>query len=146
MLVASISPEIFTADSQDPQAICGGDKSFGDCGTARTFMEEMKKQNPELPQYRHNQSNAGEDGGDEFIYYSIQAQLPLGCVACRQICEIVPELRNGLSTEKARLITMPPELYLAQRALILKKITDELQRSIEEKKADRLIEFEPQDD
>lgn len=68
-------------------------------------------------------------------YISKMIYLPLGCVACRKICEIAVSVRDGSPTGAGILKGAPQEIYFkmpAQR-FVWKKTTDAIRHSLEPK-------------
>ncbi|HET6864175.1 MAG TPA: hypothetical protein VFH37_03195 [Candidatus Saccharimonadales bacterium] len=95
----------------------------------------------ELPETRQHRAaiQASANGTENLVYPSVQAYFPLGCVACKVICEAVYEKMNGKRTGRdPGVFWMEPETYARVRSESLKSMSRLLLASLEPENKEKL--------
>jgi len=95
--MATNSQERIIVDNQNPESVCPDGKTFEECETAKLLFETNQD-------FRTPANRRTADGGYNTLIYAAVV-----CEACKYICAISLEMKNGKPTTSAKLICDSPE-------------------------------------
>lgn len=118
-------------------AACAGGKPADTCNV----LPDLEKGVELYDRGQHlSDIQAVSETGENLTYPSTQAYFPLGCVACKKICEVVYEKINGRRTETPPAVFwLEPDTYSRVRENALKNIARTLLASTDTDKKDKVV-------